>query len=111
MKRFRNRDIDAAEKAIAFIRRQMDVNNFKHRIAFAEPYDDSYSGNVVWGMVTGLSDDYDQVNPKYIAVPAYYGYEYTGKVSGTWHGLSDMRIMQSMCMSCRIQPIRLSPAH
>lgn len=80
---------DAAEKAIAFIRRQMDVNNFQYQIHFAQPYDDFYSGNVVWGTVTGLTDDLDQASPKYIAVPSYYAYDYTGKVSGTWQGLSD----------------------
>ncbi len=67
----------------------MDVNNFQYTIAFAEEYADYYEGNVIWGTVSGLSTDFDQVFPQYINVPSYYAYSYTGKVSGTWHDVSD----------------------
>lgn len=80
---------DASDKAIEFIKRQLDVNNFKFDVDFAEEYDDTYSGDVLWGTVDGLNSDYDQVFPKYINVPEYYGYDYKGKVKGTWTGISD----------------------
>ena len=48
---------EAAEKALAFIKRQMDVNNFQFQITFAEPYGDEYNGDVVWGEITGLTPD------------------------------------------------------
>ena len=32
---------EAAEKALAFIKRQMDVNNFQYQIAFSQAYADS----------------------------------------------------------------------
>ncbi|WP_029502406.1 hypothetical protein [Lachnoclostridium phytofermentans] len=80
---------EATEKAIAFIKRQMDVNNFVYQINFAMPYEDAYSGNVIYGTVTGLNDDLDQIFPLYINVPSYYDYSYRGKVSGTWHDVTD----------------------
>lgn len=80
---------DAAEKALAFIKRQMDVNNFRFQITFSKPYEDAYSGDVVWGEITGLTPDYDQVFPKYIGVDSYYDFSFTGKVSGTWHDVPD----------------------
>ena len=39
----------ASSDAIAFIKRQLDVNNFKCQITFDKEYDDSYSGDIVWG--------------------------------------------------------------
>ena len=80
---------DASEKALAFIKRQMNVNNFKFQLNFAEEYADSYSGDVVWGTVEGLSTDFEQIFPKFINVESYYDYSYTGTVSGTWSGLGD----------------------
>lgn len=80
---------DAAEKALAFIKRQMDVNNFQFQITFAEPYGDEYNGDVVWGEITGLTPDHDQVFPKYIGTAGYFDFAFTGKVSGTWHDVPD----------------------
>lgn len=79
----------ASKKALEFIKRQMDVNDFKYAISFAERYENDYSNNVMWGRVSGLSPDFEQIFPKYINVDNYYEYDYTGKVFGTWHGLSD----------------------
>lgn len=81
--------IDAADKALAFIKRQMDVNNFKYQINFAEAYSDGYEGDVIWGTIEGLTTDHDQVFPLYISVNSYYDFAYTGKVSGTWRGVSN----------------------
>lgn len=80
---------EASEKALAFIKRQLDVNNFKYQLYFSEEYADSYSGDVVWGTIEGLSTDFEQIFPKYINVASFYDYDYTGTVSGTWSGLGD----------------------
>ena len=79
----------ASDKALSFIKRQLDVNNFKFSVSFDQAYSDSYSGDVISGTVIGLNPDEDQVFPKYINVDTYYDYSYKGKVHGTWHGISD----------------------
>ena len=56
----------ASSDALAFIKRQLDVNNFKYQLTFAEEYADTYEGDIMWGYVTGLSSDEDQVFAKYI---------------------------------------------
>ena len=70
----------ASDKAISFIKRQLDVNNFKFSVSFDQAYSDSYSGDVISGTVNGLNPDEDQVFPKYINVDTYYDYSYKGKV-------------------------------
>lgn len=79
----------ASLEALAFIKRQLDVNNFECQISFAKEYEDSYSGDVVWGYVTGISVDEDQVRAKYISPSTYYNFDYKGKVTGTARNLSD----------------------
>lgn len=79
----------ASSDALAFIKRQLDVNNFKCQITFDKEYDDSYSGDIVWGYVTGISVEEDQVRAKYISPSTYYDFNYKGKVTGTARNLSD----------------------
>ena len=79
----------ASDKALSFIKRQLDVNNFKFSVSFDQAYSDYYSGDVISGTVNGLNPDEDQVFPKYINVDTYYDYAYKGKVHGTWHDISD----------------------
>ena len=79
----------ASSDALAFIKRQLDVNNFKCQITFDKEYDDSYSGDIVWGYVTGISVEEDQVRAKYISPSTYYDFDYKGKVTGTARNLSD----------------------
>lgn len=79
----------ASSDALAFIKRQLDVNNFKCQITFDKEYDDSYSGDIVWGYVTGISVEEDQVRAKYISPSTYYDFDYKGKVAGTARNLSD----------------------
>ena len=79
----------ASSDALAFIKRQLDVNNFKCQITFDKEYDDSYYGDIVWGYVTGISVEEDQVRAKYIAPSTYYDFNYKGKVTGTARNLSD----------------------
>lgn len=79
----------ASSDALAFIKRQLDVNNFKCQITFDKEYDDSYSGDIVWGYVTGISVEEDQIRAKYISPSTYYDFNYKGKVTGTARNLSD----------------------
>lgn len=79
----------ASSDALAFIKRQLDVNNFKCQITFDKEYDDSYSGDIVWGYVTGISVEEDQVRAKYISPSTYYDFKYKGKVNGTARNLSN----------------------
>lgn len=79
----------ASSDALAFIKRQLDVNNFKCQITFDKEYDDSYSGDIVWGYVTGISVEEDQVRAKYISPSTYYDFDYKGKVTGTARNLSN----------------------
>lgn len=50
----------AADKCVAFIKRQLDVNNFRFQLSFGAEYGSWYSGDVLWGMVNGLSNAEDQ---------------------------------------------------
>ena len=59
----------ASSDAIAFIKRQLDVNNFKCQITFDKEYDDSYSGDIVWGYVTGISVEEDPVSYTHLTLP------------------------------------------
>ena len=83
----------ASSDALAFIKRQLDVNNFKCQITFDKEYDDSYSGDIVWGYVTGISVEEDQIRAKYISPSTYYDFNYKGKVTGTARNLSTKLIM------------------
>lgn len=49
----------------------------------------SYSGDIVWGYVAGISVEEDQVRAKYISPSTYYDFNYKGKVNGTARNLSD----------------------
>ena len=73
----------AADKCVAFIKRQLDVNNFRFQLSFGAEYGSWYSGDVLWGMVNGLSNAEDQVFPRYISADQYYSYDYVGQVSGS----------------------------
>jgi len=79
----------ASSDALAFIKRQLDVNNFKYQLTFAEEYADTYEGDIMWGYVTGLSSDEDQVFAKYISPTTYYDFSYKGKVIGNARNLTD----------------------
>ena len=79
----------ASSDALAFIKRQLDVNNFKYQLTFAEEYADTYEGDIMWGYVTGLSSDEDQVFAKYISPATYYDFSYKGKVTGNARNLTD----------------------
>lgn len=39
----------ASEKCIAFIKRQLNVNNFKYQIAFSQEYGSYFTEDVLWG--------------------------------------------------------------
>ncbi len=82
----------AAQKAIDFIKRQLNVNNFKYTISFGKEYSSSYTGDVLWGLVTGLSSSESQVTNKYITADAYYGYDYTGAVSGSANASGGVKV-------------------
>lgn len=79
----------ASADALSFIKRQLDVNNFKYQISFDEEYADDYSGDIVWGYVKGLSVDEDQIRAEYISPSTYYDFSYKGKVNGTARNLTD----------------------
>ena len=74
---------EAAAKCVAFIKRQLNVNNFEYELSFGQEYGSFYTGFVLWGTVDELSTDEDQVFPEYISTDMFYGYEYTGQVAGT----------------------------
>ena len=74
---------EAADKCVAFIKRQLNVNNFKYTLSFAEEYSSSFTGDVLWGNASGLSESEEMVEPKYISVDKYYNYSYKGQVSGS----------------------------
>lgn len=73
----------ASEKCIAFIKRQLNVNDFKYQIAFSREYGSYFSEDVLWGTIDGLSDSEEQITPQYISTDEFYGYDYTGQVSGS----------------------------
>ena len=73
----------ASEKCIAFIKRQLNVNDFKYQIAFSREYGSYFSEDVLWGTIDGLSDSEEQIIPQYISTDEFYGYDYTGQVSGS----------------------------
>ena len=73
----------ASQKCIDFIKRQLNVNDFKYTLSFGAEYGSWYTGDVLWGMVKGLSLDEDQIFPKYISTDQFYDYSYKGTVSGS----------------------------
>ena len=73
----------ASEKCIVFIKRQLNVNDFKYQIAFSREYGSYFSEDVLWGTIDGLSDSEEQIIPQYISTDEFYGYDYTGQVSGS----------------------------
>ena len=79
----------AAERALQFIKNQLDVNHFSHTVRFAEEYSDFYEGDVIHGTVTGFSGSESVISAPYISCSQYYDYSYQGGVSGSWQGLSD----------------------
>lgn len=81
--------IKASSDALSFIKRQLDVNNFKCQVSFDKEYADDYSGDIVWGYVKGISVDEDQIRAEYISPSTYYDVSYNGKVSGTARNLTD----------------------
>lgn len=81
--------IKASSDALSFIKRQLDVNNFKCQVSFDKEYADDYSGDIVWGYVKGISVDEDQIRAEYISPSTYYDFSYNGKVSGTARNLTD----------------------
>lgn len=74
---------EASRKCVDFITRQLNVNNFKYDIDFAEEYGDYFSGDVVWGTVSGISENENKSGGGRIFVDDFYDYKYQGRVSGT----------------------------
>lgn len=83
---------ESAEKCLSFIKRQLNVNDFRYEISFAEEYDSYFTEDVVWGNISGLSSDEDQVFPKYVSTSQFYDYSYTGQVSGTCTGSGGVNV-------------------
>ena len=79
----------AAERALGFIKRQMNSANFTHTLSFAQKYDETYAGGMMWCKVSGFGADDARRQPEFIAVDRFCEPEYSGVVSGTWHGLDD----------------------
>ena len=74
----------AAKKAMNFIKEQMDINHFTHKILFAQEYGAYYSGDVMLGTIEGFSGG-EALGPTSISCP-FYDFGYTGTVSGTCSG-------------------------
>ncbi|MDO4940028.1 MAG: hypothetical protein Q4E54_08745, partial [Lachnospiraceae bacterium] len=77
----------AANRALQFIEDQLDINHFDHTIKWGAEYEDYYEGDVMWGKVTGFSGGEGEVEPRYISTSRFYGYDYTGQVSGSWRNV------------------------
>ena len=45
----------AAERALQFIKNQLDINHFSHIVRFAEEYGDYYEGDVIHGTASGFT--------------------------------------------------------
>lgn len=80
---------EASQKALEFIKAQMDVSQWLYTVNFAEDYADSYANNLIWGTVQDLPNEDEKIFPKHINVDSYYGPDYEGVVSGIWFGLPD----------------------
>ena len=74
----------AAKKAMNFIKAQMDINHFTHKILFSQEYGSYYSGDVMLGTIEGFSGG-EALGPTSISCP-FYDFGYTGTVSGTCSG-------------------------
>ncbi len=83
---------EAADKCVAFIKRQLNVNDFKYVLSFAEEYSSYFTGDVLWGNASGLSDGEEKVEPKYVSVDKYYDYSYKGQVEGSCSGTGGVNI-------------------
>ena len=83
---------EASDKCVDFIKRQLNVNDFRYEISFAEEYGSYFTEDVVWGNISGLSSDEDQVFPKYVSTSQFYDYSYTGQVSGTCTGSGGVNV-------------------
>ena len=77
----------AAERALQFIKNQLDVNHFSHTVRFAEEYGDYYEGDAIHGTAAGFNGSESVVPAPYISCSQYYDYGYEGGVSGSWQGL------------------------
>lgn len=77
--------ITAAGKALNFIKAQMDLNNFTHKILFAKEYGPYYSGDVMYGTIEGFSGS-ESLSPTSISCP-FYDFDYKGTVGGTCSGV------------------------
>ena len=80
---------EASQKALEFIKAQMDVSQWLYTVNFAEDYAVSYANNLIWGTVQGLPNEDEKIFPKHINVDSYYGPDYEGVVSGIWFDLPD----------------------
>jgi len=77
----------AANRALQFIKDQLDINHFDFSIHWGAEYSDWYEGDVMWGSVTGFTGGEGEVEPRYISTSRFYGYDYTGQVSGSWRNV------------------------
>ena len=76
--------LTAAGKALSFIKAQMDINNFTHKIIFAKEYGAYYYGDVMYGTIEGFSGG-ESMGPTSISCP-FYDFDYKGTVGGTCSG-------------------------
>jgi hypothetical protein len=68
----------------------MDVSAaWPYGIEFANVYDETYAGKLVWGQVTGLTGSEEKIFPQHINVNEYCDPDYVNYVVGTWFDLSD----------------------
>lgn len=79
----------AAEDALAFIKRQMNVSRFTHTLSFGEKYDGDYTGRFMWCEVSGFTDGDKRIEPEHISVDNFIAPDYSGVISGKWSGLDD----------------------
>ncbi len=79
----------AADDALAFIKRQMNVSRFTHTLSFGEKYDNDYTGRFMWCEVSGFSDGDKRIEPKHLSVDNFIAPDYSGVISGKWSGLDD----------------------
>ena len=76
--------LTAAGKALSFIKAQMDINNFTHKVIFAKEYGAYYYGDVMYGTIEGFSGG-ESMGPTSISCP-FYDFDYKGTVGGTCSG-------------------------
>lgn len=76
--------LEAADKCLTFLNKQLNVNNFNYTIRPAETYDELFRGRFMWGAVDELPQAANVVYPKYIKTDGFYPPNYQGVVSGRW---------------------------